>query len=283
VTAPGVRPRGAGRTPDLRRARLPLFGKVFTESWRSLIGWALGFTAAASLYLPLFPSMNQNAQIQDLVDSMPAELTRTLNYDQIGTGPGYAQATLFGLIGFMLLSIAAIGWGASALGGDEESGQLELTLAHGVTRVQVALERFAAMAVKVLGLAALTGVLVLLWNGPAQLEISPYNLLGTGLLFGGLVLLSGSVALLFGALTGRRIWGVGGGAGVAVIGYAFNAIGNQTATVEWLHALSPYYWAFGHDPLGSGAEWGAVVLFYALSILLAGAAAAALRHRDVGV
>jgi len=283
MTAPVLRPRGAGRTPELRRARLPVFGKVFSESWRSLIGWSLGLTAAAALYLPLFPSMNQNSQMQDLIDSMPAELTRTLNYEQIGTGPGYAQATLFGLIGFVLLSIAAISWGASALGGDEESGQLELTLAHGVTRVQVALARFAAMAVKVLGLATLTCALVWLWNGPAQLEIDPYNLLGTGMLFGGLVLLTGSVALLCGALTGRRIWGIGGGAGVAVIGYTFNAIGNQNATMEWLHGLSPYYWAFGHNPLSSGANWGVAVLFLSISILLAGATAVALRQRDVGV
>ncbi|SDN65407.1 ABC-type multidrug transport system, ATPase component [Cryobacterium flavum] len=53
--------------------------------------------------------------------------------DLAATGAGYTQATLFGLIGFLLLSIAATSWGAGALGGDEESGRLELTLAHGVT------------------------------------------------------------------------------------------------------------------------------------------------------
>ncbi|TFD75740.1 ABC transporter permease subunit [Cryobacterium psychrophilum] len=222
---------------------MPVFGNVFTEGWRSLLGWTLGLAAAASLDLPFFPTIGGSPQIQDVIDSLPQELTRSLNYDQIGTGPGYAQATLFGLIAFLLLSIAAISWGASALGGDEESGQLELTLAHAVTRVQVALARYAAMAVKIMALSALTCVLVLL---------------------------SGSVALLCGALTGRRIWGIGGGTAVAVVGYVFNAIGNQSANVEWLHAFSPYYWAI-------------VIMFFAVSFVLAAATAVAWRQRDVGV
>ncbi|MDH6236111.1 ABC transporter permease subunit [Cryobacterium sp. CG_9.6] len=283
MTEPAVRPRSALRTAHVHRAHLPVFGKVFTDSWRSLIGWGLGLAAAASLYLPIFPSMNGNAQMQELINSLPPELTRSINYDQIGTGPGYVQATLFGLIGFMLLSIAGIAWGAAALGGDEESGQLELTLAHGVTRVQVALSRYAALVVKILGLTALTCVLVLLWNGPAELSIDGSNLLGTGMLFGGLILLSASVALFCGALTGRRIWGIGGGAAVAVVGYVFNAIGNQSSNVEWLHALSPYYWAFGHTPLSSGANWGTVVVFSLVSVGLGVATAGVLRHRDVGV
>ncbi|KFF59540.1 ABC transporter permease [Cryobacterium sp. MLB-32] len=267
----------------LRTARIPLFSKVFSDSWRSLVGWGLGLVAATSLYLPIYPSMGGSAQMQDLIDTLPKELVRSLNYDQIGTGPGYAQATIFGLIAFLLLSIAAISWGASALGGDEESGQLELTLAHAVTRVQVAVARFAALAVRVIALSLLLGALILFWNSPAQLEIDAVNLFGTSLLFAGLILLSGSAALLCGAVGGRRVWGIGGGAAVAVGGYVFNAIGNQSADVEWLHTLSPYYWAFGHNPLSNGANWATVGIFFAVSLLLAAATALVMRHRDVGV
>jgi len=282
MTTPTARRPPAAGTPALRRARLPLFEKVFTDSWRSLIGWGLGLVAVTSLYLPIYPSMGGNEQLQDLVDRLPKELTRSMNYDQIGTGPGYTQATVFGLIGFLLLAIAAISWGASALGGDEESGRLELTLAHGVTRVQVALSRFAALAVKILALSALTCALVLFWNRPAALSLDLVNLVGTGLLFGGLILLCGSVALFVGALTGRRVWGIGGGTFVAVTGYAFNAIGNQSPSCEWLHALSPYHWAFGSNPLTTGADPMTVLLFYGLSLLLGAATAVVLRQRDIG-
>ncbi|WGW13022.1 ABC transporter permease subunit [Saxibacter everestensis] len=281
MSSPSV--AAATRGVDVSRSQLPVFTKAFSDGWRSLLGWALGLAAAIFLYLPLFPSLGGNAQMQDLIDTLPKELTETIGYNQLSTGAGYTQSTIFGLIGFLLASIASIGWGAAALGGDEESGQLELTLAHGVTRVQVAVERFAAMAVKVLLLSALVFVLVLLLNEPAELDIDGVHLLGSCLLFGGLALLSGTVALLAGALTGRRVWGIGGGAFIAVLGYVFNAIGNQGADFEWLHALSPYSWAYADDPMTNGADWGAVIGLYAVSLVLGAVTAFTLRRRDIGV
>ncbi|MDJ0339273.1 ABC transporter permease subunit [Cryobacterium sp. PH31-O1] len=271
------------RARNVRRAPLPLFGKVFTDSWRGLLGWALGLAAAAFLYLPLYPSISGGSGMQDIIKNLPPELIKTLNYDQIGTGAGYAQATVFGLIGFVLMTIAATSWGAGALGGDEESGRLELTLAHGVTRVQVAAARFCAIAVKILALSTLTFLAVLTLNDSARLEIQVENLLGTSLMFGGVSLLTASVALLGGALSGRRIGGIAAGAGVAVVGYIFNALGNQSASLEWLHNVSPYYWAFGNSPLSTGADPTTIAVFYALSLLLAATAALALRQRDIGV
>ncbi|WP_349357094.1 ABC transporter permease subunit [Cryobacterium sp. PH31-L1] len=271
------------RPMNVRRAPLPLFGKVLTDSWRGLLGWGAGLAAAAFLYLPLFPSISGASGMRALIGQLPPELVKTLNYDQIGTGAGYTQATLFGLLGFLLVSIAATSWGAGALGGDEESGRLELTLAHGVTRVQVAVARFCAIAAKILALSALLFVVVFLLNDSSKLEIEAGNLLGMCLLFGGVTLLTASAALLGGALTGRRIGGIAAGAAVAVLGYVFNALGNQSASLEWLHNLSPYYWAFGTSPLSSGANVTTIVVFYAISLVLAAFAAVVLRQRDIGV
>lgn len=280
ASIPASRP-GSGRT--IRRAPLPIFGKVFTDSWRSLIGWGIGLAAVAFLYLPLYPSIGGSSQMQDLINSLPKELTKSIGYDQISSGSGYTQSTLFGLLGFLLLSIAAINWGAAALGGDEESGQLELTLAHGVTRVQVAGQRFAALAVKILALTAWVFLLVLALNGPSKLGLDVVNLLGTSLLFGALALLSGTIALLFGALFGRKVWGIGAGAFVAVLGYIFNAIGNQSSDFQWLHSFSPYSWVFSDNPLTNGANWATVIGFYAAIVALGGLTAAVLHKRDIGV
>ena len=281
MTATTARP-GTERRP-LRRTALPIFTKSLGDGWRSLAGWSVGFAAALSLYLPIFPSMSGNAQMQDLIDSLPTELTRTINYQQIDTGAGYTQSTFFGLMGFLLISIAAISWGAAALGGDEESGQLELTLAHAVTRLEVAVQRFAALVVKILALALVAFVMVLFWNGPAELDIDVANLASTCLVFGGLALVCGSTALLCGALSGRRSWGIGGGAFVAVIGYLFNAIANQSADLEWLHGLSPYYAAFGDNPLADGADAWTVVWFCLAALVLGALAALTLRQKDIGV
>lgn len=262
---------------------LPLFTKALTDSWRSTLAWAVGLTGAIMLYLPLYPSIGGSSQMQQMIDALPQGMTKALNYDQIATGPGYTQATLFGLIGFLLMSMASVGWGAAAVGGDEESGLLELTLAHSVTRVQIVLERALALIVRIAILTALVFVLVLVLNGPAQLNIDVGHLAGAVLLFAALGLLSGTAALFVGALSGRKVYGVAAGAAVAVLGYVFNAVGRQSPNVDWLLNLSPYHWAYGNSPVANGADWGAVTGLYAISVALIALGAFALQRRDVGV
>jgi len=179
--------------------------------------------------------------------------------------------------------MASIGWGAAAVGGDEESGLLELTLAHSVTRVQVVLERALAILVRIALLTTLVFVLVLVLNGPAKLEIDVGHLFGAVLLFAALALLSGTAALCAGALTGRKVYGVAAGAAVAVLGYVFNAVGRQSPDVEWLLNLSPYHWAYGNSPVTNGADWGAVTGLLCISAALIALGTLALQQRDVGV
>ncbi|MBN9130038.1 MAG: ABC transporter permease subunit [Paenarthrobacter ureafaciens] len=262
---------------------LPLFTKALTDSWRSTLAWALGLAGAIMLYLPLYPSIGGSEQMQQMIDALPEGMTKALNYDQIASGPGYTQATLFGLIGFLLMSMASIGWGAGAVGGDEESGLLELTLAHSVTRAQVVLERAAALVVRVAALSLLVFVLVLVLNEPAKLDIDVGHLTGAVVLFAGLALLTGTTALCVGAMTGRKVYGIAGGAAVAVLGYVFNAVGRQSSNVEWLLNFSPYHWAYSNSPVANGADWGVAAWLLAISAGLVAVGAAALQRRDVGV
>lgn len=101
---------------------LPVFRRSLRESWRGLIGWSLGIAAVLFLYLPLYPSFGSGGQLQDMIKSLPKELVQTLGYDQIATGAGYAQSTFYGLMGFLLLTIAAVLWGSAAIAGADEWG-----------------------------------------------------------------------------------------------------------------------------------------------------------------
>ncbi|MEC5182100.1 hypothetical protein RCH07_003475 [Arthrobacter sp. CG_A4] len=102
------------------------------------------------------------------------------------------------------------------------------------------------------------------------------------MIFAGLALLSASSALFAGALTGRKTYGLAAGAGVAVLGYAFNAVGRQSKDVEWLLDLSPYSWAYGNNPVANGADWAAAGWLWGISVLLVALSAVALDRRDVG-
>ena len=262
------------------RKPLPILRHWLDDGWRGLIGWSAGLIVVALVYLPIFPSM-QSPELSGLLDSLPPELVRTLGYTSLTTGAGYTQATFFGLIGFVLITIAAIGWGAAFIGGAEESGQLELTLAHGVGRVGYALESAVALVVKLVALGVVAGLVVWAVNGPAGLDLAAANLLAVTTAWVGVGLLSGSAALLAGAAMGRRIWGVAVGSGVAVAGYVLQAIANNSDDLDWLRAASPFDWAFGQAPLANGADWAGLLALWGTSAVLIALSTFALTRRDV--
>lgn len=263
---------------------LPLYRRAIIDSWRGSLGWAAGVVAAILLYLSFYPSIGgTNSQMQSLLDSMPPAFIAALGFGAISTGAGYAQATFFALLGFVLVTIASASWGAAAIAGDEENGPLELTLAHGVTRTQLYVERAAAIGSRLVWLGLVAAVLVIAVTGPFELAIEPLNAVAAAAALVGLGFLSGSVALAVGAITGRRGYAVGAGAAVAILGYAINAIANQSPDLAGLHAASPVAWAYQNLPLANGADWAGLGLLFGSSALVLLVGLLAFQRRDVGV
>lgn len=150
-----------------------------------------------------------------------------------------------------------------------------------VGRVRYAIESAAAILARLAWLGVFAGAVVALLNDPAQLDIDPIRIIDTTVVFVGVTMLSGSAPLLLGALFGRPSWAVVAGAGIAVVGYAFNAIANQVEDAEWLRAISPYSWAFHQAPLVEGFDPGGAVALWAVNVAFVAGSAWALRRRDV--
>lgn len=260
---------------------LPVFRRSLRESWRSLLGWSLGLVAVLGLYLPLYPSLGGSAQLQDLIATLPKELVDTIGYDQLSSGAGYTQSTFYGLMGFLLLTIAAVLWGSAALAGAEESGRAELDLAHGIGRAQYALESALSVVVRLVWLGAFSGVVVGLLNGPADLGLEGWRVVGASAALAGLSVLTAAAALLAGAATGRRVWATGVGAGLAVVGYILQAIAKQSPDLEALNAASPYAWVYHRSPLVDGVDPAGLALTWGLAAALIVGSALALRARDL--
>lgn len=265
-------------------SRTTTFGRVFLrlvfDGWRGMLGWIIGIAAVLGLYLPLYPSI-ASPQMTELLNNLPTELVEVLGYDDIVTGAGYTQATFFGLLGYVLMVIATTAWGAAFIAGTEETGRLELTLAHAVGRVQYAVESIAALLAKILVLALVVYVMIWALNEPSELDLSAVNLLAGTIAWASLGLLSGTAALAIGALSGRRMWAIAAGAGIAVISYVFDAVGNTNKDLQWLYNLSPYHWAYGNSPLAEGFDWPGFALVWALCAIFIGLTIAGLARRDI--
>lgn len=260
---------------------LPIFRRALAESWRGLVAWTLGIVAVMALYLPLFPSIAASGELERILASLPAQLVDTLGYSQITSGAGYTQATFYGLIGFLLAVMAATGWGSSAIAGAEETGRLELTLAHGVGRVQYALESTLAVLARLLWLGLVAATVALALNDAGDLGLTVEGVLAETAAYVGIAFLSAALSLAVGAATGRRAYALAAGAGIAILGYVLNAIANQVTDAEGLHAVSPYAWAYEQTPLLDGADWRGLALLWSLAALFVLGAVLALRRRDI--
>ncbi|MFJ4223633.1 ABC transporter permease subunit [Microbacterium sp. NPDC089695] len=260
---------------------LPVFRRSMRDSWRSLLGWTIGLAAVLFLYLPLYPSLGGSAQLQDLISALPKQLVDTIGYDQISSGAGYTQSTFYGLMGFLLLTIAAVAWGSAAIAGAEESGRAELDLAHGIGRGQYALESALGVLVRLVWLGAFSGLVVWALNGPADLGLDTWRIVGASAALTGLAFLTASAAVLAGAATGRRVWATGAGAGIAVVGYVLQALAKQSTDLEWLNAISPYAWVYRQSPLADGVDAGGLALTWGLAVVFVAASVMALRARDL--
>jgi len=261
---------------------LPLFRRALSEGWRGLLGWMLGLTAIVGMYVPLYPSIGCNPEFIAIIESLPPELVSALNYDQITTSAGYTQGTVYGLLGFALVTIAAVVWGASAIAGDEERGTLELVVARGAGRTQLVLERLLAVVAKLVALAVWVSILVLALNEPSELGLEFEGIVAGGLALLGSGMLTATIGIAVGALTGRRGVATGAAAGVAVLGYALSAIANQSADLEWLRGFSPYAWAYHSEPLANGLD-ASLWALYSAAALMSVIAVLAFRRRDIGV
>ena len=273
--------RGLTADKFMPGASLPVWRKSMRDSRLGLVGWTLGHVGAILLYLPFYPSIGANTDMQAFFTDFPPEVVTLFGLDQLGSGAAYSQATYFGLTAFLLLAIAAISWGATAIAGDEESGQLELTAAHGVGRTQIVLERALALVTKVVLVVVSASLTVWLLNDYAELALTPANIVAVSLALVGLSVTVGMASLAAGALTGRKTVATTVGAGTAVLAYVLNAV-SQTADLPWLASVSPYHWAFGVSPISNGFDLPGLSLLTLASGVLLVVAVVSFVRRDLG-
>lgn len=244
---------------------MPIFANEMRRGWKSLIWWFLGLVAVCLVYLPFFKSMGDSQGLKAMLDSLPGGLVKGMGLDMMFTGSGYVQSYILELTGAVIVIVAGITWGASAVGGDEESGMLELTLAHGISRTAVYSERALAILVRFLILGAGLWAVLMAVSGPFSLKLDAgytaagvvsFTLLGLAISF---------IALAVGAATGRKSLAVASGAGVAVVSYMLNAVGRQADdSWKWLCDISPFGWAFARNPIVDGWDWRGIGLLVAL-------------------
>ena len=108
--------------------------RLVRDRSRGLLWWSVGMVGLVLLTVSFYPAFKDQGQtLNDLLDQMPEAVRSMIGYDEripLTSPAGYLNARLFALLAPVLSLVFAIGLGAQAIGGLEESGQMEPLLAN---------------------------------------------------------------------------------------------------------------------------------------------------------
>jgi beta-exotoxin I transport system permease protein len=263
-----------------------LAARLIRDRRRSLVWWSIGVVGLVLFTVALFPSLKDQASLNDVVDQLPEALRSMFGISTaipLTSPAGYLQGRLFGSLLPLVLIVFGIGLGARAVAGSEQDGTLELLLANPVTRGSVVVQRYAAVVAMIAGLTAVFAVSLVVLGLPfGALDGVPVaGLVGVVVATFGITLLHATIAFGVGAASGRRALATSTATVVAVAGYLLQGLLGLSDAVAPLRFVDPWHWYLGRNMLAQGVAPDGVVVPLVLSAAIFGAGAVAFMRRDL--
>lgn len=259
----------------------PLVRKTWRDDRRAVIGWTAGIAAFTTIYTSFYSQFQGAAELKQ--DALPQEMLDFLGIADMLSPAGYLQATVFSLIGPLLVLMCAVTLTARTIARPEEDGGMEMLLANPLSRKAFSLQRLIAAGVMVTWVAAVPWILLTFIVPAVGMDIPLGNLAAASV---GLIFLAWcftGVAFLAGAATGKRVHALAVTGVLGVATYMANAISGMAESWSWLKWLSPFYYFIGTDPLHTGWHPGHLLLLVAAGVMTATAGVILFDRRDVGV
>jgi ABC-2 type transport system permease protein len=257
--------------------------KTLADQRRALVGWAVGMAALVLLYTSFYPSIKANAaKLNQYMQTLPEALRNMIGRAGDFSSPtGYLQSEIFSIMGPLLLMILAIGAGARAIAGEEETGTLDLLLANPIARRRVVLEKFWAMVAGTAGVAVVMWAAIAAFGPPFGVHVSLSTLAETVLSAVLLAIGFGACALAMGCWRGKRGLAIAVVTSAAVFTYLLNVLAPSLHAVRSLQKLSPFYYYIENDPLRNGLDPLHALVLVLIAAAGLGLALLAFERRDL--
>jgi ABC-2 type transport system permease protein len=141
-----------------------IFRHSLAKSHGAILGWGLGLFALGLLIVPVFDIFAEEQAMQgmlQLLENYPPEIFAFFgDLTDMATPSGFLGVEYFSYMP-LILGIYAIQAGSGLLAGDEESGTLDLTMAHPLSRTALFLGRTGAI------MTTLIAIIAIAWLGIA--------------------------------------------------------------------------------------------------------------------
>jgi len=218
-----------------------------------------------------------------MIENYPPEFLAFFGGDAsaIVTPEGYLGMYGFSLLP-LILGIFAVIVGSGLLASDEESGRLDLIVAHPVGRAGLFWGRTLAFAAATLGILALGWLGFAILLGSSSLEVGWGQMALPFLPLLAQALIYGAVALLLSMLLPSRRLAAAGAGIVLVVSYFLTSMANLNEQLATIARFLPYDYFQGGDAL-TGLDLVPFLGLLAASALLAALAWWRFERRDIRV
>ena len=249
-----------------------------------ILGWGLGVAALGLILVPFYDVfMEQQADFMQMLESYPPEFLAFFGGDaaSMATPSGY-----LGMYGFSMLpviiGIFAVIAGSGLLASDEESGRLDLIVAHPVSRAELFWGRLAGFVLSTVAILILgwLGFSVLL--GGSSLDVSWGEMALPFLPVLAQALCYGTLALLLSMfLPARRLAATAAGL-VMVASYFLSSMATLNENLATVARFLPHHYFQGSDAM-NGLNFTWFLGLVAASTVLALLAWWRFQRRDIRV
>ena len=259
-----------------------VFLKTLRDYRVAILGWGIGMGLVVISPMASVAALVTTPQAREQLISLAATFAWNADPIAVDTIGGYATFKI-GIFMF-LIAIWPLLAGSRMLRGEEERGSMDVLLSLPRPRLNVALEKLAAMWTALLLMGLLIGLLAFAGGKTFHGDFG----LGDALLFGlNLALICavfGSLALFISQFTQERGPAAGWTAGLLLVFIVLDMVHRVVPSSEWISRLSPVYYYNLSKPLvpSYGANAGAMLALLALAAILSGTAIWLFVHRDVG-
>ena len=262
------------------------FTNVFLRTLRdfriAIVGWSLGIGLVMFEVEATVGSLISTPAARATLVSLASSFAWNADVVAVDTVGGYATWK----VGVFILLIAI--WPLLAcsriLRGEEERGSMDVLLSLPRGRLQIALEKLAAVWTALLLMGLLIGLITFAGGKSFNADYSLTDALLFGLNLALICGVFGSLALLVSQFTQERGAAAGATGGLLVVFIVLDMVHRVIPGTEWLSRLSPVYYYNLSKPLvpSYGTNPGAMLVLLGLSVLLSGAALWLFARRDVG-
>lgn len=257
---------------------------LWQRRW-STLWWAVGIASFILITLVFYPSFKDaGVQLQKSFESLPKAALGLFGGSADFFSPvGYLNSQIFFLLLPLLLTMLAVGLGASLIAREEQDQTIELLLARPVSRTRLLAAKIIAGSLILIAVSVVALVTVVISARLFDLSSVPPEAIALATFSSFLLAYcTGAIAFLLSA-TGRAR---GAAIGIAaLVGFAGYILSSLAGTVHWLHGPSkvfPFNYFQSEAILRQTYHWTSALYFVAVIAVCGILSYIAFRRRDIG-